>query len=101
VRQHRHGAALIEHPAVAEAAVVPSHDPRRLVVPKALVALVKVTRQERRLSIFRFMSAHLAPSNACGTPNSPTCRRRSPARFAVSNYAPAPAVPPTSGKTIS
>ena len=41
---------------------MPSHDPRRLVVPKALVALVKVTRQERRLSMFQFMSAHLAPS---------------------------------------
>ncbi|MGH9055325.1 MAG: AMP-binding protein [Acidimicrobiales bacterium] len=31
--------ALIEHPAVAEAAVVPSPDPMRLAVPKAYVAL--------------------------------------------------------------
>ena len=30
---------LIEHPAVAEAAVVPSPDPIRLSVPKAIVAL--------------------------------------------------------------
>ncbi len=30
---------LIEHPAVAEAAVVPSPDPMRLAVPKAFVAL--------------------------------------------------------------
>src|SRR5262249_26464229 len=31
--------ALIEHPAVAEAAIVPSPDPLRLAVPKAFVAL--------------------------------------------------------------
>jgi acetyl-CoA synthetase len=31
--------ALIEHPAVAEAAVVPSPDPARLAVPKAFIAL--------------------------------------------------------------
>jgi acetyl-CoA synthetase len=31
---------LIEHPAVAEAAVVPSPDPMRLVVPKAFIVLV-------------------------------------------------------------
>ena len=30
---------LIEHPAVAEAAVVPSPDPLRLAVPKAFIAL--------------------------------------------------------------
>ena len=30
---------LIEHPAVAEAAVVPSPDPTRLAVPKAFIAL--------------------------------------------------------------
>lgn len=32
--------ALVEHPAVAEAAVVPSPDPLRLAVPKAFVSLV-------------------------------------------------------------
>jgi acetyl-CoA synthetase len=32
--------ALIEHPAVAEAAVVPSHDPLRHAVPKAFLSLV-------------------------------------------------------------
>ena len=31
--------ALIEHPAVAEAAVVPSPDPLRLAVPKAFLVL--------------------------------------------------------------
>ena len=31
---------LIEHPSVAEAAVVPAPDPVRLAVPKAYVALV-------------------------------------------------------------
>jgi acetyl-CoA synthetase len=30
---------LVEHPAVAEAAVVPAHDPLRLAVPKAYIAL--------------------------------------------------------------
>jgi acetyl-CoA synthetase len=56
--------ALIEHPAVAEAAVVPSPDPVRLAVPKAFVALVPGHDQpdrETALSIFRHLRAHLAP----------------------------------------
>ncbi len=39
--------ALLEHPAVAEAAVVPSPDPVRLAVPKAFVALAPGTRAGR------------------------------------------------------
>src|SRR5690348_10224689 len=56
--------ALIEHPAVAEAAVVPSPDPVRLAVPKAFVALAPGHNEPDRdtaLSIFRHLRAHLAP----------------------------------------
>jgi acetyl-CoA synthetase len=54
---------LIEHPAVAEAAVVPAPDPLRLAVPKAYVALApghEPTR-ETALSILRYARDHLAP----------------------------------------
>ena len=49
--------ALIEHPAVAEAAVVPSPDPVRGFVPKAYVVLVAghAPDAETAASIFRFM----------------------------------------------
>ena len=54
---------LIEHPAVAEAAVVPSPDPMRLAVPKAFVILRPATR--RRASSprtsSRFLRERLAP----------------------------------------
>ncbi|MBV9861964.1 MAG: AMP-binding protein [Alphaproteobacteria bacterium] len=55
--------ALIEHPAVAEAAVVPSPDPLRLAVPKAFVALAAGHAADggTALSIFRHLRAHLAP----------------------------------------
>jgi acetyl-CoA synthetase len=55
--------ALIEHPAVAEAAVVPSPDPRRLAIPKAFVALAQGHAPDRAtaLSIFAHLRAHLAP----------------------------------------
>lgn len=56
--------ALIEHPAVAEAAVIPSPDPVRLAVPKAFVALAPGHNEPDRdtaLSIFRHLRAHLAP----------------------------------------
>ena len=54
---------LIEHEAVAEAAVVPSPDPMRLAVPKAYVSVVaghEPTR-ETALDIMRFAREHLAP----------------------------------------
>ncbi|HYF55773.1 MAG TPA: AMP-binding protein [Salinarimonas sp.] len=54
---------LIEHPAVAEAAVVPSPDPVRSVVPKAFVALAaghEPSRETAR-SIFRHSRERLAP----------------------------------------
>jgi acetyl-CoA synthetase len=55
--------ALIEHVAVAEAAVVPSPDPMRLAVPKAFVALAgnHVPTRDTALEIFRHCRATLAP----------------------------------------
>jgi len=54
---------LIEHPAVAEAAVVPSPDPMRLAVPKAYLALTAGHTPDRAtaLSIFRHCRTALAP----------------------------------------
>ena len=55
--------ALIEHPAVAEAAIVPSPHPLRLAVPKAFVALAADQPADRdtALSIFKHVREHLAP----------------------------------------
>jgi acetyl-CoA synthetase len=54
---------LIEHPAVAEAAVVPAPDPLRLAVPKAFVTLVVGAEPSRETAadIFRHLRARLAP----------------------------------------
>ena len=54
---------LIEHPAVAEAAVVPAPDELRLAVPKAYVALAAGWEPNRdtALSIFAYAREHLAP----------------------------------------
>ena len=54
---------LIEHPAVAEAAVVPAPDELRLSVPKAYVALVagREPSRELALDILRHAREHLAP----------------------------------------
>jgi acetyl-CoA synthetase len=55
--------ALIEHPAVAEAAVVPAPDPVRLAVPKAYVTLTANSVPDRAtaLSIFLHLRQTLAP----------------------------------------
>ena len=55
--------ALIEHPSVAEAAVVPSPDPLRLAVPKAFITLAPGVHpsQEVAHAIFRFTRQRLAP----------------------------------------
>jgi acetyl-CoA synthetase len=55
--------ALIEHPAVAEAAVVPAPDAIRLTTPKAYVALAKGHAPDRAtaLAIFAFLRDRLAP----------------------------------------
>jgi acetyl-CoA synthetase len=54
---------LIEHPAVAEAAVVPSPDPLRLAVPKAFIALRPGHAGDAATarSIFAFLRERLAP----------------------------------------
>jgi acetyl-CoA synthetase len=54
---------LIEHPAVAEAAVVPSPDPVRLAVPKAYVVLAAghEPTEETARSILEFARGNLAP----------------------------------------
>ena len=54
---------LIEHPTVAEAAVVPAPDPMRLAVPKAYITLVAGAAGDRAtaLSIFQHLRQRLAP----------------------------------------
>jgi acetyl-CoA synthetase len=54
---------LLEHEAVAEAAVVPSPDPIRLAIPKAYVLLVAGVERSTQtaLSIFQHLHARLAP----------------------------------------
>jgi acetyl-CoA synthetase len=54
---------LIEHEAVAEAAVVPSPDPLRLAVPKAYIVLKAghAPTRETAAAIFAFMRDRLAP----------------------------------------
>lgn len=54
---------LIEHPAVAEAAVVPAPDKLRLAVPKAYIALAEgwEPSRETALSILAYSREHLAP----------------------------------------
>jgi acetyl-CoA synthetase len=55
--------AMVEHPAVAEAAVVPSPHPLRLAVPKAFLALRPGVAPSRELALelFRFVRGRLAP----------------------------------------
>jgi acetyl-CoA synthetase len=54
---------LLEHPAVAEAAVVPAPDPLRLAVPKAYISLAAgwEPSEETALEILRYAREHLAP----------------------------------------
>jgi acetyl-CoA synthetase len=54
---------LIEHPDVVEAAVIPSPDPLRLSVPKAVIVLRDGVQAgpDAALSIFSFCREHLAP----------------------------------------
>jgi acetyl-CoA synthetase len=54
---------LLEHEAIAEAAVVPSPDPIRLAIPKAYVLLVAGVERTpaTALSIFRHLHTRLAP----------------------------------------
>jgi acetyl-CoA synthetase len=54
---------LIEHPAVAEAGVIPAPDPIRLAIPKAFIALVpgKTPSKELALDVFTHLRRELAP----------------------------------------
>jgi len=54
---------MVEHPAVVEAAIVPSPDPRRLTVPKAVIVLAAGHKPDRdtALALFRHARAHLSP----------------------------------------
>ena len=54
---------LVEHPAVAEAAVVASPDPIRLTIPKAYLSLVHGVEPSREtaVSIFRYTRERLGP----------------------------------------
>jgi acetyl-CoA synthetase len=54
---------LLEHEAVAEAAVIPSPDPIRLAIPKAYVLLVGGVEccPETALSVFLHLHTRLAP----------------------------------------
>jgi acetyl-CoA synthetase len=54
---------LIEHAAVAEAAVVPAPDPVRLAVPKAYIALAPGHQpdEDTALAILKYAREHLAP----------------------------------------
>jgi acetyl-CoA synthetase len=54
---------LIEHPAVAEAAVVPAPDAMRLAVPKAYITLTASGKPDRAtaLSIFQHLRGRLSP----------------------------------------
>ena len=54
---------LLEHPAIGEAAVVPSPDPVRLAVPKAFLILAQGQQPSRELAkeVFAFLREHLAP----------------------------------------
>ena len=67
---------LIEHAAVAEAAVVPAPDAMRLAIPKAYVTLVAGAAPDRAtaLSIFQHLQTrNCRRSNASAAWNSPSC----------------------------
>ncbi len=80
---------LIEHEAVAEAAVVPAPDALRAAIPKAYVALTAQFEPMRRP---RCRSSNICgnayrPTSAFAASSSPSCRRPFPARSAAWNCA--------------
>ena len=81
--------ALIEHPLVAEAAVVPSPDAMRLSVPKAFCVLRgdATPSREVALEIFRFVRERLPAYKRVRRLEFASCRRRSPGRSAASSCA--------------
>ncbi len=92
---------LIEHPAVAEAAVVPAPDPVRLAVPKAYVALAPGHEPTRETALAILGVRPRPPARrTCGSggSSSSSCRRRSPARSAGSSCASARTTPRTQAR---
>ena len=79
---------LIEHPAVAEAAVVPAPDPVRLAVPKAYIALVAGLRAGRGggpVDPRPLPARSWRRGSGCAASSSTSCPRRSRARSAGSS----------------
>jgi len=81
--------ALIEHPAIAEAAVVPSPDPIRWNVPKAFLTLCPGVEPTRELAkdIFIFVRGRLGPYKRVRRIEFSALPRLSPARSAGCNCA--------------
>ena len=77
---------LIEHPAVAEAAVVPSPDALRLRAECVVLAPGNEPSRELAGEILAYRE-HLAGTSGSGGSSSPSCRRRSPGRSAGSSCA--------------
>ena len=82
---------LIEHPAVAEAAVVPAPDAVRLAVPKAYVVLAPghEPSQETARSILSTPATTCSRGSGCAGWSSPSCPRPSRERSAGSSCGPA------------
>jgi acyl-CoA synthetase (AMP-forming)/AMP-acid ligase II len=82
---------LIEHHAVAEAAVVPAPDPVRLAVPRPKSPSPPGTSRpgKPRLPSSATPVSGSTPTSGCGASSSPSCPRPSPARSAASSCAPA------------
>ncbi len=81
---------LIEHAAIAEAAVVPSPDPLRLAVPKAYVLLAAGATPGPELAqdIMRFCRDGASATSGSAGSSRATCPRPSRARSAGSSSAP-------------
>jgi acetyl-CoA synthetase len=75
---------LMEHPLVAEVAIVPSPDPLRTNVPKAFIAIVADARPSKRLPARSCCSRSRSwlRMSGCGSSNSMNCPRRSRERYA-------------------
>jgi acetyl-CoA synthetase len=78
--------ALLEHPLVAEAAVVPSPDAIKLAVPKAFVVL-KPGHCTRRWTSCASCADGSAPTSGCAASSLPNCQRPFPARSAACSCA--------------
>jgi acyl-CoA synthetase (AMP-forming)/AMP-acid ligase II len=81
---------LIEHPSVAEAAVIPSPDPLRHTVPKAFVTLVPGVTPSREVAadIFSYCKTRSRRTNESGASSSRICRRPFQERSGASSCGP-------------